>query len=94
MTFGDEDKRLYIEENTKLMMPNCEGYNKEFCDATICFECNKFDKNLSIEFHKLNNLCPRCQGFTIISMFMSEFLSATTTCNQCGGSGKFYNYND
>lgn len=68
----------------------CDGYNAEYCEPTLCPECNLCDGNISVECHKVSNICIKCGG-TGLASYTCLDVSTTRLCNQCGGTGNFYN---
>jgi DnaJ-class molecular chaperone len=74
-------------------MKSCESYNSNFCDYRMCLECFFSNELLRHEYCKINNICPICHGTCMQNSFFAELFSFTSTCNICGGSGKYINYN-
>jgi hypothetical protein len=84
----DNELQEYINEEIAARMSKCGGHDENYCNITICFECDFCEKNLKLEDMKLNDICPKCLSFGNISK-MIYLGSVTRECNQCGGTGKF-----
>lgn len=87
--YEDDVARFYLYVQVAIFMKTCSGYNAYYCDTSMCFECQFCDKNLKIEYGKLENLCIKCHGYALTDHYLNENIIATKCCNFCGGSGRF-----
>lgn len=77
-----------IDELIKKHMLQCPVLDSAYCDYDMCTECPFCNRNIALEYHRQNNLCPTCGGFQFVSS-MRHCVSTTRTCNVCGGTGKY-----
>lgn len=73
-------------------MQICPAYNNEYCDSAMCPECSFCNRNIALEYAKINNLCPKCYGYHVVSVYtnVDSFTSKSIVCNVCGGTGSAF----
>lgn len=82
-----------IEELIKAQMANCIKHDNRYCEYQMCSECQFCEKNIRLEYDKVNNFCPKCHGYQIVGVMTVNgggITSKEMVCNVCGGTGKYH----
>jgi hypothetical protein len=81
-----------IEELIQKHMHICPAYVRMYCDTGMCQDCSFCNRNIALEYAKINKICPKCHGHhNVVSVYTNgySFISKTSVCNVCGGTGKY-----
>ncbi|MGD9825175.1 hypothetical protein [Desulfobacter sp.] len=68
----------------------CKNFQPMFCDSSMCPCCTFCNRNIALEYHKQNDICPKCHGAGISNSIEAGSLKFISyKCNVCGGTGWF-----